>query len=240
MTTAVIEKANPGDGLNIYQIIGAIKKESGALAPTRDESSGLKFAFRGVNAVVDHLAPFLDKYGVLTIPRVIEHKVTARELQGGKAITQTEVLTSFVFYAPDGTSIEAITAGLAQDYADRSTAQAQSVAYRVALLQAFNLPTSDKEPEVAGEETQKYIAEAHASTPKDAPKNSAVDQIKRITDWVSSGGVSDPKTGEVNELSGSQVTAVALRVTGDASKAWKTDYAKAKSVADAIEAGSRA
>ena len=49
-------------------------------------------------------------------------------------------------------SITATTGGLANDYADRSTAQAQSVAFRVALLQTFALPTHSPEPEQTGVE----------------------------------------------------------------------------------------
>lgn len=167
MVAAKSEATPSAPSMNIYQIIAAVGSEAGALAP--ESKGGVPFAFRGVDGTVAHLVPHLRKYGVITVPEVLEQKVTTRELSAGKAITQTEVLTKFHFYAPDGSSVSATTAGLAQDYADRSTAQAQSVAFRVALLQTFTLPTHDKEPEQAGEETQKFIA----ANPKVAPKPSA-------------------------------------------------------------------
>lgn len=145
---------------NIYQLISTISEEAGALAP--EAKGGVPFAFRGVDQVVSHLSPLLRKHGVVVVPEVVEQTVTTRELSAAKAITQTALRTRFTFYAPDGTSVSATTAGLAQDYADRSTAQAQSVAFRVALLQVFTLPTTDKEPEQQGEETQKYIQAAAA------------------------------------------------------------------------------
>lgn len=148
---------------NIYQIISKIGEEAGALAP--EKTGGVPFAFRGVDGTVAHLVPHLRKYGVITVPEVVSQNVTQREVGNNKTITQTEVLTRFHFYAPDGTSVTATTAGLAQDYSDRSTSQAQSVAFRIALLQTFTLPTHDKEPEVAGEETQKVIADNPKSTP---------------------------------------------------------------------------
>lgn len=155
---------------NIYQLISKISEEAGHLEATKDPASGLKFAFRGVNAVVNHFAPLLRKHGVITVPEVLDRTTSTRELNGGKAITQTDVKVAYHFYGPDGDDVVATTLGLAQDYADRSAAQAMSVAYRVALLQVFSLPTDDKEPEVAGEEVQKYIEGAgkhvNASTGK--------------------------------------------------------------------------
>lgn len=148
---------------NIYQIINEISKEAGALAP--EKSGGVPFAFRGVDAVINHLTPRLHEHGVVVIPTVLEHEVTGREV-GSKYITQSKVTTRFDFFAEDGTSVSTTTVGLAQDFADRSAAQAQSVAFRVALLQTFHLPTHDKEPEARGEE---IIAGTEAAA-KSAPR----------------------------------------------------------------------
>lgn len=147
---------------NIYQIISTISKEAGALAP--EKAGGVPFAFRGVDQVVGHLAPLLDKYGVITVPTVLEHRVSSAP-SGNKVVTTSEILTRFAFFAPDGTSVEATTAGLANDYADRSAAQAQSVAYRVALLQTFHLPTHSPEPEQTGIEREAPKAAAPAKAP---------------------------------------------------------------------------
>jgi len=180
---------------SIYELMGKISEESGSLAATKDPASGLKFAFRGVNAVVNHFAPLLRKYGVITVPEVLERTTTARELSGGKAVTQTDILVAFHFIAPDGSEVVATTNGLAQDYADRSAAQAQSVAYRVALLQTFSLPTDDKEPEVAGEETQKYIEGVSSAETKASPKKDAAVEIgdlkAKISKAVKAAGISD-------------------------------------------------
>lgn len=132
---------------NIVQLINKISQEAGALAPER--SAGVPFPFRGVDGTVNHLAPKLRKYGVVVVPEV-QTCVTTPNMQGNRTVKTSEVLTKFTFYAPDMTSISATTAGLADDYGDRSAAQAQSVAYRIALLQTFSLPTMDKEPEQTG------------------------------------------------------------------------------------------
>lgn len=164
---------------NIFQIIAKVGEEAGALAP--EKTGGVPFAFRGIDAVIAHLVPHLRKYGVITVPEVIEQRVTSREAPQNKTITQTEVLTKFTFYAPDGSNVSATTAGLAQDYSDRSTAQAQSVAFRVALLQTFTLPTHDKDPEVAAEEVQAQLAKDAA---KGKPATATVDPLKATQDRV--------------------------------------------------------
>ena len=190
--------------LNIIQIISRISHEAGALAKTRAEGGGVPFAFRGIDGVINHLSPFLQDYGVVIVPAVVDKITSMREIQGGKAITQTDILVMYTFHAPDGSTVSVQTAGLAQDYADRSAAQAQSVALRVALLQTFFLPTQDREPEVAGEDTQKYIegnaeAAARATAGPKQPTVTAQQKIGRLI-----GDPTNTLSGEVvNEIGAS-------------------------------------
>lgn len=144
-------RAKTASAPNIYQIISTISAEAGALTAT--QSSGVPFPFRGIDGTINHLSPHLQKHGVIVVPEVLEHEVTPREV-GQRVVKTAKILTRFTFYAPDGTSVSATTAGLADDFADRATAQAQSVAFRVALLQTFTLPTQSPEPEQTGQVVQ--------------------------------------------------------------------------------------
>lgn len=170
-------------GLSVFQRVALIKSEAGPLAKTR-ASSGIKFAFRGIDGVVNHLAPFLAKYEVTVVPNVLDRVTTKRNV-GDKVITNSDVHTSFTVYGPDGDSFTGSTVGLADDYSDRSASQAESVALRVFLLQTFMLPTDSPEPEETGQAVleldEKNAAERRkidrarkpdASTPKpvDKPK----------------------------------------------------------------------
>lgn len=199
MATATTKTAaTPAEKLNIVQIISRVSDEAGALAPER--TSGVPFAFRGVDAVVSHLAPYLDKYGVIITPEVIDRTTTTRLLDGNKAITQSDLLVKFTFHSPDGSSVSVTTNGLAQDYADRSAAQAQSVAFRVALLQTFHLPTTDKEPEVAGEDTQRYIEKTTADAKGAAPaaKKDTIESLRAsIVEMIGSGKIAPEKVNEI-------------------------------------------
>jgi hypothetical protein len=213
---------------NIYQIISAISKEAGPLAA--EKSGGVPFAFRGINAVVDKLAPLLNKYEVITVPEVLEHKVTSNP-SGNKVVTTTEILAHYHFYAPDGTKVTATTAGLANDYADRSSAQAQSVAFRTALLQTFTLPSSDPEPEQTGVEREAPSAQpaAAAKPPVGQQKSvsSLVEEIKAI--------INDPESG----YSASDINALGLEKSGGDGK-WKTQAKHLEATIKAVKAGERA
>lgn len=175
MTTAKVEPApHPSEGLNIYQIIDRISSEAGALAPA--SKGGVPFAFRGIDGTVAHLSPFLRKYGVVIVPTVVQKQVTSAP-SGSKVVTTTDLITEFTFFAPDGSSfVTATTAGLANDYADRSTAQAQSVAFRVALLQTFALPTHSPEPEQTGVEPEPTKTAAPAAA---KPKGPTVKELQQ-------------------------------------------------------------
>lgn len=140
--------AHPSDGKNIIQILDAISNDAGALEKEKG-GSGVPFPYRGIDSTINHLSPLLRKYGVIFTDKVVHKDVTSSP-SGGKVVTMTDLTVEFTFYAPDGTSITTEVAGLATDYGDRSTAQAHSVALRIALLQLFALPTHSPDPEETG------------------------------------------------------------------------------------------
>lgn len=156
MTEPKTTRAKAEPSLNIYQRINAISKAAGALAP--ESKGGVPFAFRGIDGTVAHLTPFLHEYEVIAVPHVQSHLITERELinpqtgaPNGKLVKTTQLEVEYEFFGPDGDSVKVVTPGLADDFGDRSTAQAMSVAFRLALLQLFHLPTHTKEPEESGQ-----------------------------------------------------------------------------------------
>ena len=194
---------------NIFELITLISREAGALEKTKEAGSGVPFPFRGIDGTINHLAPFLTKYGVVMVPEVLEEEITGREVGGNKFITQTRVKTKFTFYAPDGSHVSAVTTGLAQDYADRSTAQAQSVALRVALLQTFFLPTQTIEPEAMGEQVQAEIAKTPAAPTAPAE---TIDSLRtEISELIAGKGETD-----IGEYANARMEAI----TGRPAETW--------------------
>lgn len=236
------------ESLNLYQRIARIAKEAGALAP--ESKGGVPFAFRGVDGTVAHLTPFMHKYEVIVFPSAINHIVTEREVldkQGnstGRIVKTSQVETTFTVAGPDGDTFTVQTAGLADDFADRSTAQAQSVAYRVALLQLFHLPTHTKEPEETGEAVvQARGADAAAAGPR-APK--AVEAARS----AGSAPTATPVTrlqaqakalGKKLNKSGPELNAMGSELSGGKEQDdWFNDAVVMQKIVDALEAEAKA
>ena len=211
MTAAAKTTTAKAEGMptSIGAIISRISEEAGALHKSRAAGGGVPFEFRGIDAVINHLAPHMDKYGIFSTSRVTHKETTPRPLfdrdgnPNGKAITQTDITVEYTFHAPDGSSVTTEVPGLAQDHADRSAAQAMSVAYRVALLQLFHLPTDSPEPEVSGEQTQDFIeknASAPASGRSAKPAGPTADELRAEIGKI----IQDP----TNTIEGDQVNAL--------------------------------
>jgi hypothetical protein len=205
----------------IYAAIAEVSKKAGALAPTKN-GAGVPFAFRGVDATVAHVAPFLKDAGIVIVPEVLDKITTQREV-GTKVVTQTDIRIAFHFiHTEDGSEVVATTAGLAQDFSDRSAAQAQSVAFRIAILQTFTLPTHDKEPEEVGEEIQKGLAAERAKAPAApaGPKQPTASQLKAEVGKLVTNKVVTPQ----------QIDAFGDEISGQSKTKWMNDPAILSSI----------
>lgn len=150
---AQLAEANSGEespDLNIYQRILAIAKEVGVLAPER--TGGVPFAFRGIDATVSKLTPLLNKYQVFFAPTQVQHEVDTRDA-ANKVLSKAKIVVHYRAYGPQGDYIDFQVPGQADDFADRSTAQAMSVAFRILLLQTFHIAAFGNE-EAASEEVK--------------------------------------------------------------------------------------
>jgi hypothetical protein len=196
---AAAAKKEPTD---IVALISKIRGQAGALAPA--EKSGVPFPFRGIDGTVNHLAPFLTEHGIITVPEVLEAEVTQREV-GNRVVKTALVKAAYTFMAPDGSSVRAVTSGLADDFADRAIAQAQSVAFRVALLQTFTLPTQSEEPEQSGQKVQDAQAAApvqnvptKAEKTVDNAKADPLDALRRMVKVAS--GAKNMSSADLNAM----------------------------------------
>lgn len=152
MAAAATAKKEEKDERSVHERIVDITREMGVLEPQKSPGGGIAFAYRGVDATVAHVTPLLNKHGVFIYPSESQTIVHEREPDArGRVIKTTEVTVTYTVAGAKGDSFTMQTSGLADDFADRATAQAQSVAYRVALLQLFHIPASGKDPEETGQ-----------------------------------------------------------------------------------------
>ena len=138
--------------MEIFAALSAVMADVSSVS--KDErNAGQGFNFRGIDAVVNAVGPALRKHGVIVVPRVQSCDYATIEIgEKRKATAHVRVIVEYVFYAADGSSISCTTAGEAMDGGDKATAKAMSVAFRIALLQALALPTSEPDPDASSYE----------------------------------------------------------------------------------------
>jgi hypothetical protein len=113
-----------------------------------DRNTAQNFSFRGIDAVLNAVGPALRKYGVLSVPHVIDHTTEIVEVGQKKTPMKSVVVTvTYTFYGPAGDSVAATVLGEAMDSGDKAVSKAMSVALRTALIQTLALPTDEKDPD---------------------------------------------------------------------------------------------
>ena len=111
------------------------------------------FSFRGVDSVVDAVGPALRRAGIFVVPhRVREHSATEYVTKRGTRMVNRVVRVQWRVYGPRGDWFPGESMGEAADSGDKSLSKAQSVAYRVYLLQALNVPTGERDPDADSHE----------------------------------------------------------------------------------------
>lgn len=145
----------------IFHLLADAKRKIGAVGKN-DKNVQQNFSFRGVDAVVNAIAPHFNELGIITIPEVLEERYETVTI--GRNSTQmghVNLRVKYTFYGPEGDSVTATVASESMDSGDKAVAKAMSVAYRIALLQVLNLPTTDPDPDSESyERTAKTVAQA--------------------------------------------------------------------------------
>lgn len=134
------------------------------------------YNFRGIDAVVNAAGPALREHGVIVMPSLLD--VIYRDVEVGKNRTlmrETTVRVRYTIIGPGGDPLVVpddpyfgVVPGESMDSGDKGTAKAMSVAYRIFLLQALTIPTSDPDPVESSYERAGRSPEPGASTKQQA------------------------------------------------------------------------
>lgn len=104
------------------------------------------FMFRGVDAVMNALAPLLVKHKLLILPRYFDHACETRRTASGKNIYSVTLRGEFHFCSVlDGTEVVIATYGEGMDLADKATTKAMAIAYKYAIFEGFCVPLEPTE-----------------------------------------------------------------------------------------------
>jgi ERF superfamily protein len=131
--------------------------------PKGDWNDAQKFKFRSIDAVMDVLNPVLAKHGVYLTPDVEERISEVRQSRQGTSMWTVHLRVRYRFYAPDGSSVEAVGWGEGMDLGDKATSKAMTMALKYVLFQVFCIATDDADPD---SESEPAVAPPAAEAPK--------------------------------------------------------------------------
>lgn len=124
----------------IHELIPKIMREVGAIGKDRkNQMQG--YNFRGIDDVYNAINAPLAANGVFIVPTVLDMKREERQTQKGGMLIYTILTVKHTFFAPDGSSFDAVTIGEAMDSGDKSGNKAMSAAMKYALIEVFAIPT---------------------------------------------------------------------------------------------------
>ena len=142
------------DGRMDVDVAWAAVMDEVKVVAKRDRNDDQHFNFRGIDAVVNAMGPAMRKYGVKVIPHRVEmvsrtEYETKPRYEGKSGTRMVNTLVKVVWHirGPRGDVIEGESIGEAADAGDKGVTKAQSVAWRVFLIQAGALPTDDQDPD---------------------------------------------------------------------------------------------
>lgn len=165
----------------IYEAICGVMADIGAVGKNK-KNAQQGFMFRGIDDVMNALAPALVKNKVFIVPEITGEEREERQTQKGGVLFYVRLHITYRFYTTDGSYIEAKVIGEAMDSGDKATNKAMSIAYKYAAFQVFNIPTEEmKDPD----------AEVHDVAPQQEVYYVDAVKIKVLKEKMDKKGVTD-------------------------------------------------
>jgi ERF superfamily len=133
--------------IEAMRLIEAVEKDG------EYSEGGTHYKFRSVDGTVRAVGPALRKAGVIPIPLMRGIKLDWGTTARGTPRRQVIVQVTYRFTAEDGSYVDVEMEVESFNMSDKGVGVAMSVAYRVALLQLFCIPTGDPDPDASYPET---------------------------------------------------------------------------------------
>lgn len=141
----------------IHQLLTIIKSEVGAIGKEQTNKDQ-HFNFRGIDMILERFHPVQVRHGLTIYPVTRTVDYHERENKSGTRMMFARVLVEWVFTGPAGDSISVVCPGEAFDAADKATTKAMSVSLRTAIIDTFQIPVNDPDPDLYTGPTQREEA----------------------------------------------------------------------------------
>lgn len=132
--------------MKVNEAIVAVMERVGAV-DKGGYNAAQKFNFRGVDAVVNAVAPALKAEGVTVRPVDVVAEYRDSTNAKGTAVVEVRGRVTYEWVGPEGDALSTVVLSEARDFADKATAKFMSVAFRICLLQTLALPTDEADPD---------------------------------------------------------------------------------------------
>lgn len=140
------------DHLPVHELWARVMADVGGVAK-RDRNTDQNFPFRGIDAILNAVGPKLRTHGVFVIPASVdilsEERYTTKR---GANMHSVTVKVTWNVFGPKGDVFTGVTLGQAADSGDKVVTKAQTVAFRVFLINALALPTDEPDPDTHAHE----------------------------------------------------------------------------------------
>jgi len=133
--------------MTIFEALSKMLLDVDAISKARDNrQQGYKF--RGIDDVYNAIHPLFARFGVFSVPTVLDSKTEERQTKSGGALIYRVLTVRYTFYSGDGSHVEAVVIGEGMDSGDKASNKAMAVAHKYAICQILSIPTDDaKDPE---------------------------------------------------------------------------------------------
>lgn len=156
----------------VLDAISAVAADLAAVGIGKDSrNKDQQFNYRGIDAVMNALAPLLVKHKLIVSPEYFDRVVTERPTKAGGVMFNVVLRAVFTFICLTDSSRHSVqTYGEGQDSADKATNKAMAIAYKYAAFLTFCIPL---------EPTADPDGDTHEEThrEKDPTKNNLTDLI---------------------------------------------------------------
>jgi hypothetical protein len=136
--------------MKVYSAIASVMSDLSKIGIGKEKKNSQQgFMYRGVDDVMNALAPIISKHGLVILPRVVKRDVIERQSKSGGALFYVTLDMEFDFVAAEDGSKHVVgpIVGEAMDSGDKASNKAMSVAYKYACFQAFCIPTEAEDPD---------------------------------------------------------------------------------------------
>lgn len=125
----------------IFKALSAVQSDLSKVGIAKNQKNSHQgYKFRGIDDVLNTLAPILASHGVLIIPNVLSKDVNTTKTAKGGIASHVILEVAFVLYDAEGDSICHTSYGEALDTSDKAINKAMTAAYKYFLFQAFCIP----------------------------------------------------------------------------------------------------